>query len=51
MRHINALTKHLTFQFIMEDTSKCHVLFSYLSFQRMYTLLTAEAPLTFNVTT
>jgi hypothetical protein len=51
MRHINALIKHLTFQFIMEDASKCYVLFIYVSFQRMYTLLTAEAPLTIHVTT
>jgi hypothetical protein len=51
MRHINALTKHLTFQFIMEDASKSNVLFIYLNFLRMYTLLTAEAPLTIHVTT
>jgi len=51
MTHINAPTKHLTFQFVMDDASKYHVLFSYLSFQRMYTMLTAEAPLTIHVTT
>jgi hypothetical protein len=46
MRHISALTKHLTFQFIMEDASKSHVSFIYLSFKGPHTRTVLPSVLT-----